>query len=139
MKANDSFHKRFAGGIAAICPKADHPIPSRRAKNKAGISESMDPNPLNRAEWANAGNAIKLLWISLVLMFTAAQLFLAAHAIIPSSIASHHLSRRWNRVRPLLYASGFGCLVAVGIAMFFLIGPLGVGDLAHRIFPSLYR
>ncbi|MBI2964692.1 MAG: hypothetical protein HYY34_00650 [Chloroflexi bacterium] len=99
----------------------------------------MDPNPLSRAEWAHAGNAIKLLWISLILMFTAAQLFLAAHAIIPSAVASHHLPARWNRVRPLLYAGGFACLIAVGIAMFFLIGVLGVGDLANRIFPSLYR
>lgn len=99
----------------------------------------MDPNPLSKAQWADAGFAIKLLWISMVLMFTAAQAFLAAHAIIPSSIASHHLSPRWNRARPVLYAGGFACLIAVAVAMYIVIGVVGVGALANRIYPSLYR
>ena len=99
----------------------------------------MDPNPLSKAQWADAGFAIKLLWISMVLMFIAAQSFLAAHAIIPSSVASHHLSQRWNRLRPMLYAGGFACLIGVAIAIFYIIGVVGVGDLARRIYPHLYR
>jgi hypothetical protein len=99
----------------------------------------MDPNPLSKAQWADAGFAIKLLWISMVLMFTSAQLFLAAHAIIPSSIATRHLSIKWNRVRPLLYAGGFACLIGVGVAVYLIIAVVGAGDLARAVYPNLYR
>lgn len=99
----------------------------------------MDPEPLTRSQWADVGFAIKLLWVSLVLMFIAAQSFLAAHAIIPSSVASHHLSARWLRLRPLMYAGGFLCLAGVAVAFFYIIAVIGVGDLAHSIYPHLYK
>jgi hypothetical protein len=105
----------------------------------------MDPEPLTRAQWADAGFAIKLLWITMALMFTASQAFLAAHAIIPSAVASHHLSARWNRLRPLLYMGGFACIGGVAVALVFLIfvgragGGAPIHDLVRAVYPHLYR
>jgi len=75
----------------------------------------------------------------MVLMFTGAQAFLAAHAIIPSSVASHHLSARWLRLRPMMYAGGFACLAGVAAVFIYIIAVIGVGDLVHSIYPHLYR
>jgi hypothetical protein len=99
----------------------------------------MDPNPLTKAQWADIGLTLKMLWATMFLMFIGAQLFLAAHAIIPSSVATRHLGPRWNRVRPVLYAGGFACLAGIGVAMYVIIGVVGIGNLAHTIYPKLYR
>jgi hypothetical protein len=105
----------------------------------------MDPDPLTKAQWADAGFAIKLLWIAMALMFTASQAFLAAHAIIPSAVASHHLSARWSRLRPVLYMGGFACIAGVVVAVVFLIfvgrpdGGAPINDLVRAIYPHLYR
>ncbi|MBI4219235.1 MAG: hypothetical protein HY682_03750 [Chloroflexi bacterium] len=99
----------------------------------------MDPEPLSKAQWADVGFAIKLLWVSLALMFTAAQLFLAAHAIIPSAVASHHLPARFTRLRPALYAGGFVCLAGVGASVYWIVSVIGAGDLAHSIYPRYFK
>lgn len=99
----------------------------------------MDPEPLSRAQWADVGFAIKLLWVSLALMFTAAQLFLAAHAIIPSAVASHHLSARFSRLRPVFYVGGFACLAGVGLSFYWIVSVVGAGNLAHSIYPRYFE
>ncbi|MBM32111.1 MAG: hypothetical protein CL764_04540 [Chloroflexi bacterium] len=70
----------------------------------------MDPNTLNIADWLMRLTALRILWICLLLAPAAAGSLLIAHAIIPSAVDSHHISRKWVIIRAPLYLFGFGTL-----------------------------
>ena len=75
----------------------------------------MEPQQLTTAEWAQIGNALKMLWIALgAAIFTSASL-VTAHAIIPSALSTNTISRRWAGMRRLFYAAGVCGLVALGV------------------------
>ena len=70
----------------------------------------MDPGSLNIADWLMRLTALRILWICLLMAPAAAVSLLVAHAIIPSAVDSHHLSRKWVIIRAPLYLFGFGTL-----------------------------
>ena len=73
----------------------------------------MDPATLSNTEWTGIANMLTNLWVMLLLIVNNGSLYLAAHALIPSLVASHHLPEWAQRVRIPLYA-----LLFVGIALY---------------------
>ncbi|MDP6822911.1 MAG: hypothetical protein QF554_06425 [Dehalococcoidia bacterium] len=80
-----------------------------------------DPAPLLQGEWSDNGLALKLLWINLLLMVTAAVSLGFAHAIIPSAVDSGTFTNRASRIRPILYVIGSLAIIVALINVFFII------------------
>ena len=68
----------------------------------------MDPGSLNIADWLMRLNALRILWLCLLMAPAAAVSLLTAHAIIPSLVDSHAISRNWSLIRFPLYLFGLG-------------------------------
>ena len=68
----------------------------------------MDPKPITPAEWEAIRSAIIFLWIFVFFMVSTAFSFLLAHGVIPSLIASRHISQSVGKVRPLFYLAAVG-------------------------------
>lgn len=96
-----------------------------------------DPAPLLQGDWSDNGAALKLLWINLLLMTTAAVSLGFAHAIIPSAVDSGTFSRQVSRVRPYLYVIGLIAII-VAIANFVIITDLTKGWL-EGVYPRWYQ
>ena len=73
----------------------------------------MDPGSLNIADWLMRLNALRILWLCLLMAPAAAVSLLTAHAIIPSLVDSHAISRNWSLIRFPLYLFGLGTLFIV--------------------------
>lgn len=95
-----------------------------------------DPAPLLQGDWSDNGAALKLLWINLLLMTTAAISLGFAHAIIPSAVETGTFSRRVSRFRPFLYAIGVIAIILT-IVNFFFITDLTRGWI-EDIYPRWY-
>ncbi len=77
----------------------------------------MDPGVLTQAEWNEIPKAIIFLWVFVFFMVSAAFSFLLGHGVIPSLIASRHISRSVQRIRPLFYLAALG---AISSAVFLI-------------------
>lgn len=95
-----------------------------------------DPAPLLQGDWSDNGDALKLLWINLLLMATAATSLGFAHAIIPSAVDSGTFSRQASRFRPYLYVIGSIAIIAT-LANFVIITDLTKGWL-DDVYPRWY-
>mgnify|MGYP001169416093 FL=1 len=73
----------------------------------------MDPGSLNIADSLMRLNALRILWLCLLMAPAAAVSLLTAHAIIPSLVDSHAISRNWSLIRFPLYLFGLGTLFIV--------------------------
>ena len=94
----------------------------RRVNQQDGPPKPMpDPAPLLQGDWSDNGLALKLLWINLLLMATAAISLGFAHAIIPSAVDSGTFSRTASRFRPFLYVIGTIAIVIALINAYFII------------------
>lgn len=82
----------------------------------------MNPDPLTTAQWADTGNALKLLWVSLALVLTASGALLTAHAIIPSATDSGMIPPVFRKLRPILYATGALMIVGMIVAVVLITG-----------------
>ena len=80
----------------------------------------MDPGLLSTSEWASIGNAIKLLWLCLLLMITASTTLVLAHAVIPSAVATRTISDRWSKLRLGLYATGVLAITSFFVSLVFV-------------------
>ena len=59
----------------------------------------MDPGILSVEDWQARLLALRLMWLCLVLAFTAAGSLVIAHAVIPSAVDSGTLSKKFNKFR----------------------------------------
>ena len=96
----------------------------------------MDLIPLTAEQWGDGGNAIKLLWLSLLFAVTGSGAFVTAHAMIPSAISTGHLPAKFNRLRIPLYVLGIAAVAAIATNVFFIIGFVGYLD---DVYPARYR
>ncbi len=78
----------------------------------------MDPAFIDTNIWHDLSTMLRLLWVSVVLVFGIAFNFLVAHAIIPSLADSRQLPTRIVRLRPVFYLAAAGFLV---FAVVFII------------------
>jgi hypothetical protein len=96
-----------------------------------------DPAPLLQGDWSSNGLALKLLWVNLLLMATAAVSLGFAHAIIPSAVDSGTFSRTASRFRPFLYVIGTIAIV-IALANAFFIVEISRGWI-EDIYPRWYQ
>ena len=96
----------------------------------------MELIPLTADQWGDGGNALKLLWLSLLFVLVASGSFITAHAILPSAIATGTLPQRLGKLRPLFYALGFAAVAGIAVNVVFIIDFL---DYIEVIFGRRYR
>ena len=97
----------------------------------------MDPLPLTTEQWEQAGHSLQLLWLALACALIAGPSFLAAHAIIPSAVATRSIPEKFNKLRPIFYIVGF--LGLASIITFFCLAYFNVYEVLQRIYPSFWQ
>lgn len=96
----------------------------------------MELIPLTADQWGDGGNALKLLWLSLLFALIGSGSFVTAHAIIPSAISTGTIPQRLSKVRPLFYLLGFAAVAGIAVNLVFIIDFL---DYIEIIFERRYR
>ncbi len=96
----------------------------------------MEIIPLTPDQWGDGGNALKLLWLSLLFALIGSGSFITAHAILPSAIATGTLPQRLGKLRPLFYALGFLAVAGIAVNVVFIIDFL---DYIEVTFGRRYR
>ena len=81
----------------------------------------MEIIPLTADQWGDGGNALKLLWLSLLFAIIGSGSFITAHAVLPSAIATGTVPPRLGKLRPLFYALGFAAVVGIAVNVVFVI------------------
>jgi hypothetical protein len=96
----------------------------------------MELIPLTADQWGDGGNALKLLWLSLLFVLIASGSFVTAHAILPSAIATGTLPQPLGKLRPLFYALGFAAVAGIAVNVVFIIDFL---DYIEVVFGRRFR
>ncbi|MCH7734625.1 MAG: hypothetical protein IH868_08040 [Chloroflexi bacterium] len=96
----------------------------------------MEIIPLTADQWGDGGNALKLLWLSLLFAIIGSGSFITAHAVLPSAIATGTVPPRLGKLRPLFYALGFAAVVGIAVNVVFVIDFL---DYLEVIFGRRFR
>ena len=97
----------------------------------------MDPGMLSVEDWQARLLALRLMWLCLVLAFTAAGSLVIAHAVIPSAVDSGTLSKKFNKFRLPLYLTGIFAFV-LDVAVFLYALSLAQGIISD-IYPSFWQ
>ncbi len=97
----------------------------------------MDPGILSVEDWQARLLALRLMWLCLVLAFTAAGSLVIAHAVIPSAVDSGTLSKKFNKFRLPLYLTGIFAFV-LDVAVFLYALSLAQGIISD-IYPSFWQ
>jgi hypothetical protein len=97
----------------------------------------MDPGILSVEDWQARLLALRLMWLCLILAFTAAGSLVIAHAVIPSAVDSGTLSKKFNKFRLPLYLTGIFAFV-LDVAVFLYALSLAQGIISD-IYPSFWQ
>lgn len=91
----------------------------------------MDPSAVGIYEWSELGVLLSTTWIVVAFVVLFAASVILGHNIIPSLVASGHISRRWQLMRPGFYLVA---LASLAVAVFFLSDAVTTAaDLIPRI------
>ncbi len=96
----------------------------------------MELVPLTADQWGDGGNALKLLWLSLLFAVIGGGSFLTAHAFLPSAIATGTVPQRLSKLRPLFYLLGLAAVVGIALNVVFMIDSL---EYLETVFERRYR
>ena len=97
----------------------------------------MDPGMLSVEDWQARLLALRLMWLCLILAFTAAGSLVIAHAVIPSAVDSGTLSKKFNKFRLPLYLTAIFAFV-LDVAVFLYALSLAQGIISD-IYPSFWQ
>ena len=97
----------------------------------------MDPGMLSVEDWQARLLALRLMWLCLIVAFTAAGSLVIAHAVIPSAVDSGTLSKKFNKFRLPLYLTGIFAFV-LDVAVFLYALSLAQGIISD-IYPSFWQ
>ena len=103
----------------------------RRSGRPLPRMPEVDPASITAADWSNVGDWLHWLWAYFFAIVIIAFTFLTAHALIPSLIASGHLPREANMLRPPIY---FGAIVIVGLAILFMVWTVDNSYLLEQVY-----
>ena len=78
----------------------------------------MDPGALGPFEWAEIDKLLQNLWLVVLFVIIFAGNMIVGHNLIPSFVASEHISRAWQKARVVFYALA---IISIILATFFLI------------------
>ena len=96
----------------------------------------MEIIPLTADQWGDGGNALKLLWLSLLFALIGSGSFITAHAVIPSAISTGTLPQQVGKLRPIFYALGFAAVAGIAVNVVFIIEFV---DYIEVVFDRWYR
>ena len=97
----------------------------------------MDPGMLSVEDWQARLLALRLMWLCLILAFTAAGSLVIAHAGIPSAVESGTLSTEGSKFILALYLTGIFAFV-LDVAVFLYALSLAQGIISD-IYPSFWQ
>ena len=95
----------------------------------------MDPSALGRAEWSELGSLLTNLWIVLAFVVSFAANMLVGHNLIPSFVATQHISREFQKARPVFYAFAIASFL---LALFFLSRVVEFAGVLRDFWPNFY-
>lgn len=93
------------------------------------------PDQLSPEQWDHVTYTLNLLWAFVALMVLGAGSMLVAHILVPSLIDSRHISERYGRGRPIVYAIA---AIAFAGAIFVFVSFVSALDGFHDIFPDVW-
>ncbi len=96
----------------------------------------MELVPLTADQWGDGGNALKLLWLSLLFAVIGSGSFLTAHAFLPSAIDTGTVPQRLGKLRPLFYLLGLAAVAGIALNVVFIIDFLDYNEI---VFERWYR
>lgn len=80
----------------------------------------MDPGYITTQIWSDLSVVLRFLWLWVLFIVIFAGNMLVAHALIPSLVASEHISPRMNRLRLFFYAGAaiglIGAIAMISVA-----------------------
>ena len=91
----------------------------------------VDPASITASDWSAVGDWLHWLWAYFLCIVIIAFTFLTAHALIPSLMASGHLPREAQKLRPPIYA---GSVIMLGLAMLFLAWTVNNSYLLEQVY-----
>tara|TARA_E500000178_G_C16828660_1_gene664971 strand:+ start:408 stop:701 length:294 start_codon:yes stop_codon:yes gene_type:complete len=97
----------------------------------------MDPGILSVEDWQSRLLALRLMFVCLLLAFTAAGSLVIAHAVIPSAVDSGTISKKFNKYRLPLYITGVVAFI-LDVAIFLYALSLAIGIISD-IYPSFWQ
>lgn len=95
----------------------------------------MQPTFIDAAQWGQLVGLIHYLFLFVLSVIVFAFSLLMGHALIPSLVATNHLPRGVQRVRPLFYLMA---LLALGGIGFFLWNAANHLGLLRDIYPRFF-
>ncbi|MBI50541.1 MAG: hypothetical protein CL781_04335 [Chloroflexi bacterium] len=96
----------------------------------------MDPSYISTEYWAEIKIFTSNMGLFVLCIIIFAANMLVGHNMIPSLIASHHVPRTWNKLRPPIYAIAIIAFVA---AIYFVITAFVGGlDAIRHIYPDYW-
>lgn len=91
----------------------------------------MEPAPLGAFEWSELGRLLTALWLVVLFIVLFAANMIVGHNVLPSFVATRHVSQIWHRLRLVFYAAAIACFA---LAVYFLITVIGGTKDLLRIF-----
>ena len=96
----------------------------------------MDPSYISTEYWAEIKVFTSNIGLFVLCIIIFAANMLVGHNAIPSLIASHHLPRSWNKLRPPIYVVAIVAFVA---AIYFVFTAFSGGlDAIEHIYPNYW-
>lgn len=95
----------------------------------------MEPSALGLAEWSELGLLLRNLWLVLIFVVFFAANMLVGHNFIPSFVASDHIPRKFQKVRPFFYALAAG---SFALAVFFFVRVVDHAGVLEIFWPNYY-
>ena len=96
----------------------------------------MDPSYISTEYWAEIKVFTSNMGLFVLCIIIFAANMLVGHNAIPSLIASHHLPRSWNKLRPPIYVVAIVAFVA---AIYFVFTAFSSGlDAIEHIYPDYW-
>ncbi len=88
-------------------------------------------------EWGQIGTALKFLWLALVCAIYAGTSLMAAHAFIPSAVATKTIPAKFERLRKPLYATGI--MAVAGVIVMLAFAGINIDDIIKNFHPTYWQ
>lgn len=93
--------------------------------------------PLTTSDWAQIGTALKFLWLALGCALVAGTSLMAAHAFIPSAVATRTIPQKFEKLRLPLYATGV--LAVAGLFAMLALASVNADDIVRQLHPRYWQ
>ena len=95
----------------------------------------MEPAALGIQEWSELSRMLTALWMVVLFIVLFAANMIMGHNVLPSYIATRHISQSWQRARVLFYAAAVACFA---IAAYFLFRVIVYAGVLRSIWADYY-